>query len=121
MEKLFNVYDERLMNRYSQSVEAELICRFLEQWGMVQGKSGAEDSSGRAKIELMPVADVVDRAFEMASLAVARLQSEGHLRDLGELKDRRFLKDGYDVLKIVPVKTLSIEEDESLKAPKVKA
>ncbi len=116
MEKIFGNYDEKHLGRFSFSLESEIVIRLIENWGMVQGKSGAEDSAGRAKIELMPVVDVVSRAFEMAALTVSRLQSEGHLRDLGELKDRRFLKDGYDMLKIVPVKTQNIEEEAKLKA-----
>ena len=59
------------------SNEAKTVLAFIEKWGMIQGKEDGEDSSGRAKMGLMPVEKVVDRAMEMADVAFNRLRERG--------------------------------------------
>jgi hypothetical protein len=53
----------------------------IEKWGTVAGHiRDKEDSSGRAVLDVMPVADVVERAFSMAELAVRELERREWIR-----------------------------------------
>lgn len=80
------VYDREHFNR-----EARLAFAFLERWGMVQAREGEkEDSAGRATLKLMPVDDVVARAFEMAEKAFEEARKRGltmELPSFDELED----------------------------------
>lgn len=62
---------------YDLELRGRLVLRFVEQWGMVQGMTGSEDSSGRARLDLMSPPMVVDRAVEMARCVVAQLEEQG--------------------------------------------
>lgn len=60
---------------FRSGLHANLALSFVEKWGMVQGASdGTEDSAGRAKLVLMPVEEVVNRAASMAEQIVAELE-----------------------------------------------
>lgn len=55
--------------------EARIAVSLVERWGMVQAKDGGEDSSGRARLELMPVDEVVARACDTAALLMAEVRN----------------------------------------------
>ena len=57
--------------------EGRLAIDLVRWWGMVQGKDDGEDSTRRAKLALMPVSEVVDRACEMADLAFVEFRKRG--------------------------------------------
>ena len=60
---------------FAMSFQGRLALVLIEKWGTVAGKvTGTEDSAGRAVLDVMPVADVVERAFSMAEQAVAELE-----------------------------------------------
>lgn len=54
----------------------------IEKWGAIAGKTGAEDSQGRAYVELSPVEDVVERAFTMAEQSVVALETRGWVKEV---------------------------------------
>lgn len=62
--------------------EARMACLLIERWGMIAGKSDGEDSAGRAKLDLMPPAEVVERACETAQLAVAEFERRGWVENV---------------------------------------
>jgi hypothetical protein len=61
----------RMMMHGKEAVSpvAQFAFDMIERWGMVVGKPSGEDSQGRAKMDLMPVDELVDRAFAAAHLA----------------------------------------------------
>ncbi len=56
---------------------AELALLMIEKWGMVQGYPDGEDSAGRARIGLMPIGKLIDRAFECADAAYLEIERRG--------------------------------------------
>ena len=64
------------------SFRGRIALALVERWGQVSGRSGSEDSTGRAKIDLMPEEDVVARAFKLADLAVDALEQRGWVREV---------------------------------------
>lgn len=58
---------------WNLSFKGSMATILVERWGTVAGSTGREDSQGRAYIDLMPVAEVVGRAVEMADLLVDKL------------------------------------------------
>ena len=63
--------------------EGRFAMALVDRWGMVQGNTPtSEDSAGRAMQELMPVQEVVDRAFEMANLTFKTIREKGLMLDL---------------------------------------
>ena len=68
---------------FTMNLPGRMAVVFLEKWGVVTGKiRGEEDSAGRAVLDVMPVTDVVERAFEMAEQAVAELERRGWVQTL---------------------------------------
>jgi hypothetical protein len=63
------------------TLEAQLMVSLLERWGLIAAVQVGEDSAGRAKSEVMPASEVVDRAEVMAILAVQKMRRNGWLRD----------------------------------------
>lgn len=57
------------------------------KWGMVQGADGGEDSQGRAKLKLMDVGEVVDRAVEMSETIFAAIRDKGWMVDAGTIEE----------------------------------
>ena len=64
------------------SFRGRIALALVGRWGQVSDTSGSEDSTGRAKIDLMPEADVVARAFKLADLAVDALEQRGWVREV---------------------------------------
>lgn len=48
------------------NIRAGIAVEMVTKWGMVQGYPDGEDSAGRAKIGLMPVSELVQRACDSA-------------------------------------------------------
>ncbi len=65
-------YDKVVFDR-----RAEMAILMLEKWGMVTGFPDGEDSVGRAKIGLMPVDQLVERAFFTAEAAYSEIERRG--------------------------------------------
>lgn len=66
------VHDTEIMDN-----KARLASELITRWGMVTGTVNGEDSSGRSKlIDLTPV-QVVDRACEIADLAIEAFRTKG--------------------------------------------
>ncbi len=61
------VYDRR----------AEMAIIMLEKWGMVAAIDNGEDTAGRAKLGLMPIGELIDRAFECADAAYQEIEKRG--------------------------------------------
>ena len=74
-------YDARIKG-YSLSLRGNLAIIFVERWGMVAGKTGTEDSSGRAYISDMTPDEVVARAIEMSEKLVAALEEKDWVRSI---------------------------------------
>lgn len=71
------------------TMRARAVLGLLEKWGMVQGVDGGEDSAGRAKLDLMPVKETVDRAVEMVETAFEALEEKdwiAHAPEWAELQ-----------------------------------
>lgn len=75
--------------------EGRFMLAILERWSMVQGVDGGEDSAGRAKINLMPVDELVDRAADISIKAFKALEDNDWFMDLptfdemeNEIKER---------------------------------
>lgn len=57
--------------------KAELALLMIEKWGMVQGFPDGEDSTGRAKLGLMPIDKLIERAFESAEAVYKEIEKRG--------------------------------------------
>ncbi len=67
----------------TMSLQGRMAIVFLEKWGVVTGKiKDEEDSAGRAVLDVMPVEDVVKRAFDIAGQAVSELERRQWIRPL---------------------------------------
>ena len=62
--------------------KADLALLMIEKWGMVQGFPDGEDSSGRAKIGLMPIGELIERAFESAEAAYKEIERRGWMMEI---------------------------------------
>lgn len=58
--------------------------QLIERFGLISGRRGTEDSQGRAAIEEMPPAEIVQRAFAIADEFVEAAQSRGELKEFTE-------------------------------------
>ncbi len=67
--------------------EARLATQLIERWGMVMGKPGGEDSAGRAKIDIMPVDELVTRACDAAQQAAAAFRVRGWVLELPSFEE----------------------------------
>ena len=57
--------------------KAKLAIAIAERWAMVAGRPGGEDSAGRAKSELMPVGQVVERSIQIADQLFDAFEKQG--------------------------------------------
>ena len=81
---------------FKLNLRGDIALHLIERWGEVTGSiREKEDTAGRAVLDVMPVKDVVERAFHMADLAVAELELrvwikpvEMTLEDLGEIQGK---------------------------------
>jgi hypothetical protein len=116
----FRHYDEQALGQYNESIEADFAESLIARWGMVAAIPDGEDSQGRSRLRLQTPQELIDRAFEVARIFMVRLESEGHLRDLGPLLERRIMKDSFGSYELVPVKAKSMEEDFAAKRSETK-
>lgn len=56
-----------------ENFEARIALGLLNAHGMILGTQNGEDSTGRAKPGSLPPAETVQRAFDIAELAVAEM------------------------------------------------
>ncbi len=69
------------MNGNVMSLPGRIALFLIQRWGLVNGKiRGEEDSAGRAVLDVMPVSDVIQRAFDMAEQAVVELERRQWIR-----------------------------------------
>lgn len=59
--------------------EGRLATALIEKWGLAMGQPCGEDSAGRQKGEIMPTAEVVQRACDIAGLAASEFRRRGWL------------------------------------------
>ena len=77
--------------------EAEFALRCVERWAMVAGMPDGEDSAGRAKLRVMTVDELAERACDVAEVTFSMLRARGMMVTLpsqGELEG--FLRDAED-------------------------
>ena len=86
------------------SLPGRIALVLIEKWGVVAGKiKGEEDSAGRAILDVMPVEDVVKRAFDMAEQITAELERRQWIRpvdltleevgqSLGRIEQARYMQ-----------------------------
>lgn len=68
---------------FVMNLSGRIALILIEKWGTVAGHiRDKEDSVGRAVLDVMPVADVVERAFDMAEQATAELERRQWIRPL---------------------------------------
>lgn len=60
----------------------EFALALIERWGLVAATDGGEDSAGRAKLTLLPVGALVERACDTAEQTFEALAERGHLIEL---------------------------------------
>ncbi len=69
-------------NRRMPDGRAQLAFAMIQNWGVVAAMPDGEDAIGRAKWALLPVNDLVSRAFASADAAYAEAASRGWLVDI---------------------------------------
>ena len=72
--------------------EAKLAIELLTKWGMVAATEDGEDTAGRSKMRLLRPAEVVNRAFECAELALIKARTKGLTQDIVKIYEG--LEDG---------------------------
>ncbi len=78
MGKRYDAFSQPLVyDRVAFDRRADMAIIMLEKWGMVTGFDNGEDSAGRAKIGLMPVDQLIERAFTIAEAAYAEIERRG--------------------------------------------
>jgi hypothetical protein len=77
------------MNGNVMSLPGRIALMLIEKWGAVTGKiRGEEDSAGRAVLDVMPVPDVIERAFDMAEQAVVELERRQWIRPVDKTPEQ---------------------------------
>lgn len=62
--------------------EGSYALQLLGHFGLISGSDDGEDSSGRRAMKLLPVAETVERAFDLAHEAFIQLRARGLLIEL---------------------------------------
>lgn len=81
MKKYFPVEMLGVTARVLFDIRAQLALTMLEKHGLITGKDGIEDSQGRAKIIVMPPAETVKRAFDLAEEFIRACEKRGYIKD----------------------------------------
>ena len=91
IETKFNVEygQQKLIVHETEVLEQETRLAFslLERWGMVASVPDGEDSAGRSKLRLSTPPELIDRAFEVASLAFSHARENNLIHDCGSLPE----------------------------------
>lgn len=69
-----------VQNGFTVDFRGGLALELIEHWGMVAGVNNGEDTCGRARLDVMPVEEVVERAFAMAEQAYQALEARGWIK-----------------------------------------
>lgn len=85
---------------YDLEARAGIAFTIMEKWAMVSGKPGVEDSAGRQTIELLPVAEVIDRAFCLADAFMERCELRGEVKGYSEDDCEAAFKRGGELARI---------------------
>jgi hypothetical protein len=62
--------------------EATFALQMLERFGLIAGRDDGEDTTGRAKAQLLSVAETVARAFDLSAEAFRVMRERAMLVDL---------------------------------------
>lgn len=62
--------------------KAEFATEMLVKWGVVAAMPDGEDSAGRAKLKIMPIDELVQRACETAEKAFTEFGKRGWILDV---------------------------------------
>ncbi len=63
----------------SPNMCARLAMEYVKEWGMIMAATDGEDSAGRAKLRIATPDEVTERACEVASLLLEKLERRGWL------------------------------------------
>ena len=80
-----NRYDYEEVTFHKKTIldsKAEFATEMLIKWGMVTGVPDGEDSAGRAKLKVMPVDELVQRACETAEKAFTEFEKRGWILEV---------------------------------------
>jgi hypothetical protein len=67
--------------------EGKMVFALLEKWGMVAAMDDGEDSTGRHKVRLASVEEVVGRAFAVTRLFMLKAEEFGYIMKLPDLNE----------------------------------
>lgn len=81
-EKEVMIYETEVPN-----MEGRLAIVLVEKWGLVAGDTGNEDSTGRAKVDLMPPAELAIRACDIAESIYKELRSRNMIVSIPDLNE----------------------------------
>ena len=88
-ENKYDIYNSSSVITYKLKIpnrKAELAIELMGRIGMATGIEDGEDSTGRSKIKLLPSADVVKRAIEIADMAIDEMDKRGWYLEIPEPK-----------------------------------
>jgi hypothetical protein len=71
----------------SPTSEARFAMAILERWAMVSAREDGEDSSGRQKLRLLPVEEVVNRACDIAETAYGVFRARDWMLTVPTIED----------------------------------
>jgi hypothetical protein len=71
----------------SPNRKAVFACRIIERWALVAAKVDGEDSAGRAKLGVLPPAEIVKHACDTAQLAFAEFEKRGWMLQMPDISD----------------------------------
>lgn len=63
------------------ALRTRLVFAMVDRWGMVAGILDGEDSAGRSRLRLATPSELVDRAYDIADLMIARGETDGDFGD----------------------------------------
>lgn len=69
------------------NAEAQFAMALVERFGLIAAEPDGEDSSGRQKGQVMPVAAVVARAFDLAQASFDAARERGWMVTLPDLNE----------------------------------
>ena len=88
-------YEKEVKLYYTEAPnqECQFALQMLERFGLIAARPDGEDTAGRQKGELLPVADTVARAFDLAEEAFRVARARGLMLTLPDLNDVNAEKD----------------------------
>ena len=89
---LADKYGEKLIMLHQTELledEAKLAMAMIEKWGMVATVEDGEDTTGRQKLRMLTPAELAERAFETAKIAMTYARKNGLVHTSVDLDRRR--------------------------------